>query len=185
MDWKDPEITPLERGLMLISHSGLSLHTSFPPSLSFASSVTATQHGSLTVTTWIQSHRSSPRSRWQPASLPSLLSSLSVYIYLYSFFFVNPFIFFFCPHWTARPFFCLPVCPSPPQQDTQSTSALPDDSGSVLMDDTASQWSAAADSEEERKSALEKSMYVFLRCRSCLDAHKDVLSSIKDYLGCK
>lgn len=29
------------------------------------------------------------------------------------------------------------------------------------MDDTSSQWSAAADTEEERKSALEKSMYVF------------------------
>uniref|UniRef100_A0A7N6C349 Rho guanine nucleotide exchange factor 25 n=1 Tax=Anabas testudineus TaxID=64144 RepID=A0A7N6C349_ANATE len=44
--------------------------------------------------------------------------------------------------------------------DTQSTSILPDDSGSVLMDDTSSQWSAAADTEEERRSALEKSMYV-------------------------
>ncbi|XP_033485104.1 rho guanine nucleotide exchange factor 25 isoform X1 [Epinephelus lanceolatus] len=48
----------------------------------------------------------------------------------------------------------------PNTQDTQSTSVLPDDSGSVLMDDTSSQWSAAADTEEERKSALEKSMYV-------------------------
>ncbi|XP_041859405.1 rho guanine nucleotide exchange factor 25 isoform X2 [Melanotaenia boesemani] len=48
----------------------------------------------------------------------------------------------------------------PDTQDTQSTSVLPDDSGSVLMDDTSSQWSAAADTEEERKSALEKSMYV-------------------------
>lgn len=45
-------------------------------------------------------------------------------------------------------------------QDTQSTGALPDDSGSVLMDDTSSQWSAVADTEEERRSALEKSMYV-------------------------
>lgn len=41
------------------------------------------------------------------------------------------------------------------------TTALPDDGGSVLMDDTSSQWSSVADSEEERKSALEKSMYVF------------------------
>ncbi|XP_023139572.1 rho guanine nucleotide exchange factor 25 isoform X2 [Amphiprion ocellaris] len=48
----------------------------------------------------------------------------------------------------------------PNAQDTQSTSVLPDDSGSVSMDDTSSQWSAAADTEEERKSALEKSMYV-------------------------
>ncbi|XP_068589898.1 rho guanine nucleotide exchange factor 25 isoform X3 [Cebidichthys violaceus] len=48
----------------------------------------------------------------------------------------------------------------PNTQDTQSTSILQDDSGSVLMDDTSSQWSAAADTEEERRSALEKSMYV-------------------------
>ncbi|XP_037540803.1 rho guanine nucleotide exchange factor 25 [Nematolebias whitei] len=48
----------------------------------------------------------------------------------------------------------------PNTQDTQSTSVLPDDSASVLMDDTSSQWSAVADTEEERKSALEKSMYV-------------------------
>ncbi|KAM9785529.1 LOW QUALITY PROTEIN: rho guanine nucleotide exchange factor 25 [Neosynchiropus ocellatus] len=36
----------------------------------------------------------------------------------------------------------------------------PDDSGSVQTDDSSSQWSAAADTEEERRSALEKSMYV-------------------------
>ncbi|XP_063743002.1 rho guanine nucleotide exchange factor 25 isoform X2 [Eleginops maclovinus] len=48
----------------------------------------------------------------------------------------------------------------PNTQDTESTSVLPDDSGSVLMDDTSSQWSTAADTEEERRSALEKSMYV-------------------------
>lgn len=53
------------------------------------------------------------------------------------------------------------VCLSLPPQDTQSIGVLPDDSESVLMDDTSSQWSAAADTEEERKSALEKSMYVF------------------------
>lgn len=41
------------------------------------------------------------------------------------------------------------------------STALPDDSGSVLIDDTSSQWSSTADSEEERRSALEKSMYVF------------------------
>lgn len=33
--------------------------------------------------------------------------------------------------------------------------------GSVLMDDTSSQSSVTVDSEEERKSALEKSMYVW------------------------
>ncbi|XP_015233449.1 PREDICTED: rho guanine nucleotide exchange factor 25-like isoform X2 [Cyprinodon variegatus] len=48
----------------------------------------------------------------------------------------------------------------PDKQDTQSTGVLPDDSESVLMDDTSSQWSTVADTEEERKSALEKSMYV-------------------------
>ncbi|KAK1899270.1 Kalirin, partial [Dissostichus eleginoides] len=46
------------------------------------------------------------------------------------------------------------------EPDTESTSVLPDDSGSVLMDDTSSQWSTAADTEEERRSALEKSTYV-------------------------
>ncbi|XP_037629959.1 rho guanine nucleotide exchange factor 25 isoform X1 [Sebastes umbrosus] len=50
----------------------------------------------------------------------------------------------------------------PNTQDTQSTSVLPDDSCSVLMDDTSSQWSTAADTEEERRSALEKSMYVLM-----------------------
>lgn len=116
---------------------------------------------------------SSPRSRWQPASLPSL-SPLYIYIYIIFFFFPLSTLSssIFCPHWTACLFVCLPVCPSLPRQDTQSTSALPDDSGSVLMDDTSSQWSAAADSEEERKSALEKSMYVFfLQYTSCMCLH--------------
>ncbi|XP_029689850.1 rho guanine nucleotide exchange factor 25 isoform X1 [Takifugu rubripes] len=48
----------------------------------------------------------------------------------------------------------------PNTQDAQMTTALPDDGGSVLMDDTSSQWSSVADSEEEKRSALEKSMYV-------------------------
>uniref|UniRef100_A0A8C5GUN2 Rho guanine nucleotide exchange factor 25-like n=1 Tax=Gouania willdenowi TaxID=441366 RepID=A0A8C5GUN2_GOUWI len=48
----------------------------------------------------------------------------------------------------------------PNAQDTLSTNVLADDIGSVLMDDTSSQWSAVADTEEERKIALEKSMYV-------------------------
>ena len=49
---------------------------------------------------------------------------------------------------------------SSPTQDTQSTTVLPEDNVSVLMDDTSSQWSAAADTEEERSLALEKSVYV-------------------------
>ncbi|XP_040910507.1 rho guanine nucleotide exchange factor 25 isoform X3 [Toxotes jaculatrix] len=61
----------------------------------------------------------------------------------------------------------------PNTQDTQSTSILPDDSGSVLMDDTSSQWSAAADTEEERRSALEKSMYVL----------KELIETEKHYVG--
>lgn len=48
----------------------------------------------------------------------------------------------------------------PNTQDTQSTGVPPDDSEPVSMDDTSSQWSAVADTEEERRSALEKSMYV-------------------------
>ncbi|KAM4737141.1 rho guanine nucleotide exchange factor 25 isoform 2-T2 [Anableps anableps] len=48
----------------------------------------------------------------------------------------------------------------PNTQDTQSAGVPPEDSESVLMDDTSSQWSAVADTEEERRSALEKSMYV-------------------------
>ncbi|XP_047440501.1 rho guanine nucleotide exchange factor 25 isoform X3 [Mugil cephalus] len=52
-------------------------------------------------------------------------------------------------------------CTSLPNiQDTQSASVQQEDSESVLMDDTSSQWSSAADTEEERRSALEKSMYV-------------------------
>ncbi|XP_010873420.2 rho guanine nucleotide exchange factor 25 isoform X2 [Esox lucius] len=45
-------------------------------------------------------------------------------------------------------------------QDTQSTNVCPHGSDSVVMDDTSSQSSVVADSEEERRSALEKSMYV-------------------------
>ncbi|XP_042155579.1 rho guanine nucleotide exchange factor 25 isoform X1 [Oncorhynchus tshawytscha] len=61
-------------------------------------------------------------------------------------------------------------------QDTQSTNVYPDDNVSVLMDNTPSQ-SSAADSEEERRSALEKSMYVL----------KELLETEKVYvedLGC-
>ncbi|XP_016112290.1 rho guanine nucleotide exchange factor 25 isoform X1 [Sinocyclocheilus grahami] len=45
-------------------------------------------------------------------------------------------------------------------QITQCTSLQADDNGSALMDDNSSQSSATIDSEEDRKSALEKSMYV-------------------------
>ncbi|XP_019945045.2 rho guanine nucleotide exchange factor 25 isoform X1 [Paralichthys olivaceus] len=61
----------------------------------------------------------------------------------------------------------------PNTQDTESTNVLPDDSGSVLMDDTCSQWSAAADTEEERRSALEKSLYVL----------KELVETEKHYVG--
>lgn len=46
-------------------------------------------------------------------------------------------------------------------QDTQSTCVGPEDSASVILDDTSSHSSVAADTEEDRRSALEKSMYVF------------------------
>ncbi|KAJ8403953.1 hypothetical protein AAFF_G00343030 [Aldrovandia affinis] len=45
-------------------------------------------------------------------------------------------------------------------QNRQSSNPLPDEDGSTLMDDASSQSSATMDSEEERKSALEKSIYV-------------------------
>ncbi|XP_058498288.1 rho guanine nucleotide exchange factor 25 isoform X3 [Solea solea] len=61
----------------------------------------------------------------------------------------------------------------PNTQDTQSTSVLPDDSASVLMDDTCSQWSAVADTEEERRNALEKSMHVL----------KELIETEKHYVG--
>ncbi|RXN11739.1 rho guanine nucleotide exchange factor 25-like isoform X1 [Labeo rohita] len=56
---------------------------------------------------------------------------------------------------------CLSPC-YPPLclQITQCTSLQADDNGSALMDDNSSQSSATIDSEEDRKSALEKSMYV-------------------------
>ncbi|CAL9703022.1 unnamed protein product [Knipowitschia caucasica] len=48
----------------------------------------------------------------------------------------------------------------PNNQDTQSTMVGLEDRASVIMDDTSSQSSAPAETEEERTSALEKSMYV-------------------------
>ncbi|XP_077369104.1 rho guanine nucleotide exchange factor 25 isoform X2 [Festucalex cinctus] len=59
--------------------------------------------------------------------------------------------------------------------DTQSTSVVPDDSGSILMDDTSSQWSSAADTEEERKSALEKSLYVL---RELIETEKHYVADL-------
>uniref|UniRef100_A0A3B5LSJ2 DH domain-containing protein n=1 Tax=Xiphophorus couchianus TaxID=32473 RepID=A0A3B5LSJ2_9TELE len=46
------------------------------------------------------------------------------------------------------------VCLSLPPQDTQSAGLPPKDSDSVLMDDTSSQWSAVAETEEERRKTL-------------------------------
>ncbi|KAF6724747.1 Rho guanine nucleotide exchange factor 25 [Oryzias melastigma] len=72
----------------------------------------------------------------------------------------------------------------PNAQDTQSTGVFPDDSGSTLMDDTSSQWSAAADTEEERRSALEKSMYVL---RELIETEKyyvaDLAHIVEGYMG--
>ncbi len=48
-------------------------------------------------------------------------------------------------------------------QITQCTSPQTDDNGSALMDDNSSQSSATIDSEEDRRSALEKSMCVWNR----------------------
>ncbi|XP_060749421.1 rho guanine nucleotide exchange factor 25 isoform X1 [Tachysurus vachellii] len=47
-----------------------------------------------------------------------------------------------------------------PTQNPQPSDLQLDGNGSVLMDDTSSQSSVTADSEEERRSAMEKSMYV-------------------------
>uniref|UniRef100_A0A3P9LYD8 Rho guanine nucleotide exchange factor 25 n=1 Tax=Oryzias latipes TaxID=8090 RepID=A0A3P9LYD8_ORYLA len=68
--------------------------------------------------------------------------------------------------------------------DTQSTGVFPDDSVSTLMDDTSSQWSAAADTEEERRSALEKSMYVL---KELIETEKfyvaDLAHIVEGYMG--
>ncbi|XP_011475387.2 rho guanine nucleotide exchange factor 25-like isoform X2 [Oryzias latipes] len=72
----------------------------------------------------------------------------------------------------------------PNAQDTQSTGVFPDDSVSTLMDDTSSQWSAAADTEEERRSALEKSMYVL---KELIETEKfyvaDLAHIVEGYMG--
>ncbi|XP_066564650.1 rho guanine nucleotide exchange factor 25 isoform X2 [Amia ocellicauda] len=51
-------------------------------------------------------------------------------------------------------------CTATLTEDPQTSNQLQDDDGSTLLDDVSSQSSATVDSEEERRSALEKSMYV-------------------------
>ncbi|CAL8319915.1 unnamed protein product [Merluccius merluccius] len=60
-------------------------------------------------------------------------------------------------------------------QDTQSTNPVPDDSVSAVMDDTSSQSSAVADTEEDRRSALEKSMYVL---KELIETEKHYVSDL-------
>ncbi|XP_027871909.1 rho guanine nucleotide exchange factor 25 isoform X1 [Xiphophorus couchianus] len=63
----------------------------------------------------------------------------------------------------------------PNTQDTQSAGLPPKDSDSVLMDDTSSQWSAVAETEEERRSAFEKSMYVL---NELIETEKDYVADL-------
>ncbi|XP_057175557.1 rho guanine nucleotide exchange factor 25 isoform X1 [Triplophysa rosa] len=58
-------------------------------------------------------------------------------------------------------------------QITHCTSLQADDNSSMFMDDTSSQSSTTADSEEDRRSALEKSMYVL----------KELIETEKMYVG--
>ncbi|XP_014907245.1 rho guanine nucleotide exchange factor 25 isoform X1 [Poecilia latipinna] len=72
----------------------------------------------------------------------------------------------------------------PNTQDTQSAGLPPEDSESVLMDDTSSQWPAVADTEEERRSAFEKSMYVL---NELIETEKDYVANlgliVEGYMG--
>lgn len=118
-------------------------------------------HASLTTTIWIRSfYHSISVTR---VSLRSLVTLATCIITISLLLFISLCLLYSWhdPHYWHRTFDKQFVCLSLPPQDTQSIGVLPDDSESVLMDDTSSQWSAAADTEEERKSALEKSMYVF------------------------
>ncbi|XP_008411881.1 rho guanine nucleotide exchange factor 25 isoform X3 [Poecilia reticulata] len=63
----------------------------------------------------------------------------------------------------------------PNTQDTQSAGLPPADSESVLMDDTSSQWSTVADTEEESRSAFEKSMYVL---NELIETEKDYVADL-------
>ncbi|XP_072306037.1 rho guanine nucleotide exchange factor 25 isoform X1 [Eucyclogobius newberryi] len=69
-------------------------------------------------------------------------------------------------------------------QDTLSTMVGPEDSASVIMDDTSSQSSAPADTEEDRRSALEKSMYVL---KELIETEKhyvaDLSFIVEGYMG--
>ncbi|XP_014848797.1 PREDICTED: triple functional domain protein-like isoform X3 [Poecilia mexicana] len=72
----------------------------------------------------------------------------------------------------------------PNTQDTQSAGLPPEDSESVLMDDTSSQWPAVADTEEERRSAFEKSMYVFYQdgCPHIMHGTAVVVGILQSYI---
>ncbi|XP_062397299.1 rho guanine nucleotide exchange factor 25 [Sardina pilchardus] len=69
-------------------------------------------------------------------------------------------------------------------QITQSTTLQSEDNASLLMDDTSSHSSATVDSEEERRSALEKSMYVLKELIETEKMYVDDLGLIVDgYMG--
>lgn len=90
--------------------------SSFHPLLSFASSAAATQHGSLTVTIWIQSHRSLSAlhghvgnlHHYRP-SLPCTYIYLFYYLKLFIFSVINPFIFHLLPSLNSMSL-CLSTC---------------------------------------------------------------------------
>ncbi|XP_063064702.1 rho guanine nucleotide exchange factor 25 isoform X2 [Engraulis encrasicolus] len=65
-------------------------------------------------------------------------------------------------------------------QVTQSSVLQTEDTASILMDDTSSQSSATVDSEEERRSALEKSMYVLKELIETENMYVDDLGLIVD-----
>ncbi|KAG7262114.1 hypothetical protein CRUP_019502, partial [Coryphaenoides rupestris] len=60
-------------------------------------------------------------------------------------------------------------------QDPQTPDWPPDDSGSVWLDDTAGQSSTAADTEEDRRRALEKSIYVL---KELIETEKHYVSDL-------
>ncbi|KAA0707178.1 Triple functional domain protein [Triplophysa tibetana] len=69
-------------------------------------------------------------------------------------------------------------------QINHCTSLLADDNSSMFMDDTSSQSSTPADSEEDRRSALEKSMYVLKELIETEKMYVDDLGLIVEgYMG--
>ncbi|CAL8335673.1 unnamed protein product [Lota lota] len=69
------------------------------------------------------------------------------------------------------------------QQDGQSRSSIPPDESS-LIDDSGSQWSASLDTEEDRKSAMEKSIYVLTELLETEKLYVEDLSLIVEgYIG--